>query len=328
MFGVDLPFDLIIIGLIALMLMPAIRPLMEGIIEWLAKATRIEILGFKINVIGPLTTLVQSVSHYMGELYASASEYPVNLLTALTHYFDFITKATFGAAWELQRFAQWTVTVALPDTIAAARAGLGKSVHDVTTIVKHLPGQIITTIPKAIRNDIGAVQWLAEHLKAIERAIARSGSAAVGLTIGAAERLLLPIDARIAALTKKLTWAQKFGLAGAATATVALGIEKLGLNWIKCENNRTVGKAICGLPAKALEGLLSLLTDALALSAICQLLPLMEKGLELVEPGITEFTTGAAALLCKGQYAETPALTVPALRLPASPLGTPTLQLP
>jgi len=328
MFGVDLPFELILIGIICLMLMPAVRSLMEGIIEWLVKATKIEILGFKINVVGPLTTLVQAVSHYIGELYATVSAYPVNLLTAFTRYFDFITKSTFAAAWELQRFAQWMVAVALPDTIAAARAGLGKSVHDVTKIVKTLPGQIITTIPKAIRNDIGAIQWLADHLKAIERAIARSGSAAVSLPIAAAERLLLPIEARIAALTKKLTWIQKIGLTGAAAATVALGIERLGLNWIKCENNRTVGRAICGLPAKALEGLLSLLTDALAFSAVCELLPLMEKGLELVEPGIVDLTTGAAAILCRGKYTEAKALAVPALRLPALPTGVPTLQLP
>lgn len=328
MFGVDLPFELILIGFICLMLMPAVRSLMAGLIDWLVHATKIEILGFKINVIGPLTTLVQSVSHYIGELYASVQIHPVNFLTALTRYFDFITKATFSAAWELQRFATWTVHVALPDTIAAARAGLGKSVHDVTKIVQKLPTTIVTTIPKAIRNDIGAIQWLADHLKAIERAVARSGSAAVALPIGAAERLLLPIEARIAALTKKLSWVQKIGLTGAAAATVALGVERLGLNWIKCENNKKVGKAICGLPAHLLDGLLSLLTDALAFSAICQLLPLMEKGLEFVEPQITELTTGAAALLCRGQYTEAARLTVPALRLPTAPLGVPTLQLP
>lgn len=328
MFGIDLPFEVIIIAFLILALNPTLASLCKGLIEWLAKATRIEILGFKINVLGPLNTLTQTIAHYLGELFAQVEHAPVNLLSAITKYFDYITKAGFAAAWELQRFATWTVHVAIPDAITAARSGLGKTVHDVTKIVQTLPGKTITVLPKAIRNDIGAIQWLAEHLKAVERAVARSGSAAVSLPVGKAEGLLDSIDRRIAALTKKLSWVQKIGLTGAAAATVALGVERLGLNWIKCENNKKVGKAICGLPAKALEGLLSLLTDALAFSAVCELLPLMEKGLELVEPEIVEVTTGAAAILCRGRYQAATPLAIPALRLPVTPAGFPTLQLP
>lgn len=317
MFGVDLPFEVILIAFIILMLQPTLRSFCEGIIEWLVKATKIEILGFKINVIGPLTDLVQAISHYLGKLYAQVQQYPVALMTAFIRYFDFITKATFAISWEFERFAKYVVGVAIPDAITTARAGLAGPVNGITKIVRVLPGRTITVLPKALRGDLGAIRWLHDHIKAIQRLITDAGKAATALPVAKVGGVLQPIEARIAALTKRLSRAEKFGIAGALTATVAIGLQRLGLNHIRCENNKKIGRKICGLPGHLLDDLGSLLLDVFAFSAICQLLPLLEEGFNLIEPAIAEVTSGAAAVICRGGFAPPPALAVPSLRLPS-----------
>lgn len=120
---------------------------------------------------------------------------------------------------------------------------------------------------------------------------------------------------------------EKAGVAVVGAATIAAVIEHEWPFW-KCGNVKTVGRALCRMPIKALEGLLGLLGDAFVFSAICEVLPTLEKGLELIEPEITKFTSGAAAVLCRGRYKPAAALAVPALHLPTATATLPTLQLP
>ena len=103
---------------------------------------------------------------------------------------------------------------------------------------------------------------------------------------------------------------------------------RLGLGWLRCSNVKKIGSQLCGMPTGLFESLLALVTDFLVLTNICTVIPILEQGFEVVEPAIAELTSGAAALLCAGRYPGPPALGVPALKLPASPVGLPALQLP
>lgn len=100
------------------------------------------------------------------------------------------------------------------------------------------------------------------------------------------------------------------------------------LGLLECKNFGRFGKALCSLPANIFNDFLALLTDFLILTNICTIIPWLEDAAGLVEPFIVDFTTGAAALTCAAGYDKPPALNVPTLRLPGSPVGLPALQLP
>lgn len=318
MFGVDLPFEVILIAFIILMLQPTLRSFCEGLIEWLVKATKIEILGFKINVIGPLTDLVQVISHYLGKMYAQVQQYPVALMTAFIRYFDFITKATFAISWELERFAKYVVGVAIPDAITTARAGLAAPVHGITKIVRVLPGRMITTLPKALQGKIGAINWVYEHIKALQRLITTAGATKVDSILPRVERLLAVTEADIKALTKRLTGSAHGLIAGTAAGVVVLGLERAGLNWIRCNNWGKLGRAGCRTPWNSIENLLSLITDVLIFEDVCQVIPLLETGLAQVAGPLGTITGTLGGALCHGDFTAGEPLTTPQLYLPAT----------
>jgi hypothetical protein len=120
---------------------------------------------------------------------------------------------------------------------------------------------------------------------------------------------------------------EKAGAAVVGAGAIAAVIEKEWPFW-KCSNVKSAGKALCHMPIKALEGLLGLLGDALVFSSICSVLPTLEKGLELIEPEVVKFTSGAAAVLCRGRYKPSATLAVPTLHLPSESATLPTLHLP
>lgn len=108
-------------------------------------------------------------------------------------------------------------------------------------------------------------------------------------------------------------------LLGAAGLAIAMA-NVLGLpNW-RCLTRGNVGKTarhLCGLSGSALTDLLGLIADALILTDICTIITLLEKGLALVQPALTDFITGASALACYGANVQPPAM--PALELDLPP---------
>ena len=52
----------------------------------------------------------------------------------------------------------------------------------------------------------------------------------------------------------------------AFVAAVAVAVRRLGMNWVRCRNWKRIGKAVCGLPASRIDGLLAVLVGGLALA--------------------------------------------------------------
>lgn len=263
----------------------------------------------------------------------------------------------------LGRYAQWNTTVAVPRAIRDTTGPIGKRVTAIErqrakAVPPGVTGPVaktiatkaaITTIPKVIQNDIAAIEWLKGHQKLIDDItritpiltnphpipVAHGGTGVpVGVgrypipgTLGGAVGAGVGITGSEARTNARLRRLEK--LLGVSGMTAAMALV-LGLplgRMLKCNHFKALKRLpACG-PGSLLAGLAGLFADILAFSAICQLLPVMEKGLELVEPAIVSFTSGAAAKLCSGNYKKPAAVAVPALRLQAF-TAAPTLHLP
>lgn len=241
----------------------------------------------------------------------------------------------------LSRYAHWNTTIDLPRAIKDTTGPIGTRVGALekskgktrpvgvtgpqAAAIAHKSATV--TIPAKIQHDISEIEWLRSQHKLIfdithlHRAPpARIPVEATQTGAQAIARERTRVNARFKRLEHLLGAA---GLVGAMGLAMGLPLAKM----LKCNHFKALKRLpACG-PGSLLAGLAGLFADIIAFSAICQLLPVMEKGLELVEPGIVEFTSGTAAQICRGNYTAPPALSIPALRLPAF-AGVPTIHLP
>jgi hypothetical protein len=125
-------------------------------------------------------------------------------------------------------------------------------------------------------------------------------------------------EADIAGLRKWI--ADNFPAIGTAALTTAIAwaLSQLGLGGLRCSSlTNMLGKRGCGL-WKDLEGLLGLFADTVLLTNVCDLLPVLETAVSDVATPIVVTLTDVGAGLCSGGIGAPPALTVPALSLPAT----------
>lgn len=238
-------------------------------------------------------------------------------------------------------YSNWNTNVDLPRAIKDSTGPLGVRVKALehakgktrpagltgpqVGVVAHKAATV--TIPAKIQKDIAEIEWLRSQHKLIYDITHLHKVPARGVPVEATQtgaqalaRAKAQANARFKRLEKLLG---ATGLVAAMSVALGLPLAKM----LKCNHFKALKRLpACG-PGSVLAGLAGLFADILAFSAICELLPVMEKGLELVEPAIVSFTSGAAAKLCSGNYKQPAALTVPALRLPAF-AGTPTIHLP
>jgi len=107
---------------------------------------------------------------------------------------------------------------------------------------------------------------------------------------------------------------------------VAIALSRLGAGWIRCQPFRKNASRLCRLDPSLFGDFLGLLADFLVLENICQVIPWLETGFADVGGPIIDLLTRAGAGICDSGYAQTPALAVPPLSLPAAPSLT--LHLP
>lgn len=288
-------------------------------------------------------SLTKWIAHEVGAHFGQVEGQTVQWLAALGNAIDYSAQSIAGIAYDLHRFSRWLVLQEIPKLIHALPNSVTHLVHSITTrvvtvertVVKipkltkaQIRAAIAVAIPGIIAPELPYLEWLKNHLKQLERAAAGAAAGTIAGVLDWERGVGGRLNRDITGLRKRIGKLEKLSAGTIAAGAVALALARLGLSWIRCENNKKVGKAICGLPSNLLNDVLGLLTDAVILTNICTIIPLMEQGFELVEAPLAEFTSGALALACAGKYPGGPALTIPALQLPVSPLGVPALQLP
>ena len=221
----------------------------------------------------------------------------------------------------LPKWAKWISYVAFPWVL------VGKYVRNliryaiahmarVTRVIVHeggvVAGRLPRTLERRLSKDENWLKWLA---------------LAVGGVLGG---LYLPHPHKLPSmggvwrgLTKRLARIERRlkrleGLLGAAGMAAAMA-NALGLpNWrcITRGNLGRVSRAICGLSSAALQDLLGLIADVLLLEYLCDAITLMEDGFALIEPELSAFIDGAAAMFIHCGYEFPPTRNPPQLYVP------------
>lgn len=228
--------------------------------------------GFLAITIGPVgwvasqvVNLTKWLTHSIGSHFKAVEWHAVGWLSAMADYLDYTGESIAGIAYDLSHVVHWLVGVEIPKLVKAIPGEVGKVVHYVTTRVTHiertivkLPGltraqiraAVAVAIPGVIAHDLPYFDWLKKHLKALERVIAGAGGAVLG------GLLHLPRD--LIGIRKRLGRLEKIIAGSLGVTIVVAALTKLGLNWIRCNNWRRVGREVCAADPSLISELFGL----------------------------------------------------------------------
>lgn len=293
------------------------RLVFSPVLETLAGALKINVWRVHIDAGGVLRDLDHRVINFLGEQ-ALASE------QAMGYWFHqaarlqmWIVNEMWDAARDSLHFGSWLVHSFIPARIHDATHPLGRTVHTVTHTVSRVERIVVHTpaVAKAAAHaavvplyrtvaipHLGELQWIHRHWKALTRAAAVAGSAALApaLTIPRLWRGIDDAESDIRKLSRRVHRTEAlFG----ATAMAAAMANVLGLRNPRCLRSGPLGKVarlLCGVPSNLLNDVLGLLADFFILENICTVLPWLETAASDIGTPLVELLTDVGAGLCAG----------------------------
>lgn len=314
-------------------------PILEGI----AAAVRINVWKVHLNPAGALEDLDHAVIDKMSEAALGFEQAMGFFFHQSAHLQGWIAHEVWTTAKNSYHFGDWLIHTHIPTALRYAldvlfpwpkvvrtiahliRANLPKVTH----IAHAAAHAAVTPIYRTVTiPHLGEIQWIHRHWKTLTAALATAGAIALhpGIAIPRVWHGIDELKHRLAHLEHRLHRVE--GLLGATVLAAAMA-NVLGLKNPRCLRSGPVGRtarALCGMSRGALDDLLGLLVDVLILEDICQVIPLLEDGLSLIEGPLNAFIGGLEAALCHGDYDRPPQLSVAALSLP--PVSGLTLSLP
>lgn len=282
------------------------------------------------KIVDSLSDAINGTEGVIGAFWHAAG----NLLASIGH-------ELYGLAVALDRFGAYIHGVVRPWVIRTTVGGLTHGLkwlrHELTStttqvyrITKVVTHPERTAIGAAVRTITRPLAGELAHLERWTRARIAGAEAAI-------EGVLQPeidwLRSRTGSLERfyERLWKQvrkldRLTAASVFAGAVAIALARLGFGWLACRNWKRVGRSVCRMPTHLLDDALSLLTDFVVLSSICQVIPLLETGFaDVASPLIDALTVAGSALRCGGGL-ENETLAVPALHLP--PVAGLTLHLP
>jgi hypothetical protein len=303
-------------------------------LEGLANALRINAWRIHIDPAAKLRDIDHAVIGVL-QGYIAASDHAIGFwFHQSARLQGWITDETVKLAQDTLHMGQWLVHSYVPAAIHDATHLLSRAVHATTTTITRVERVVVHTpaVAKAAAHaavaplyrtvaipHLGELQWIHRHWKALTRAAAAASAAALAPGI-AFPRLWHGIDdlRRIhVSVNRRLLRVE--GLLG-ATAMAAAMANVLGLRSARCLRSGPLGKvsrAVCGLSGGALNDLLSLIADVLIITEICEVIPLMEQGFNVIAGPLSGLIGEAGAALCGGDFDEPPTLDIRTLSIPA-----------
>jgi hypothetical protein len=302
-------------------------------LEGLANALRINAWRIHIDPAAKLREIDHAVVGVL-QGYIAASDHAIGFwFHQSARLQGWITDETVKLAQDTLHLGQWLVHSYVPSVVHDATHLLGRATHTLTHTVTRVERVVVHTpaVAKAAAHaavaplyrtvaipHLGELQWIHHHWKALTRAAAAAGSIALapGLAI---PRVWHGIDElRHSRVISNQRLRRLEGLLG-ATAMAAAMANVLGLRNPNCLRKGPLGKvsrALCGLSANALNDVLGLLVDVLVISEICEVIPLMEQGFNVIAEPLAGLIGEAGAALCGGDFDAPPELAIQALSLP------------
>jgi hypothetical protein len=307
------------------------RNVSGGFVQWAASAFR-KIPLFGGFTIDQIVKMDRFVTHQLGRAFNAVESQGVKWLTDLSHYQDVVGYWSLYWPIGLYHAVHRLLTHSIPRAVTARTAPLSRQVdaaeaqakaaagiaHTLPRTVKaHDRTQEVTRIETVAMPHAGEWNWIHDHFDTLKKSVAAAAAGAIGLALPHAPSLPVPWGLTARQLRRRLGRAE--ALLG-VTAFTAVLAATLGVS-VRCLRPTgplsRVSRRLCGLSGAALNDLLSLIADVLIITEICEVIPLMEQGFNVIAEPLSGLIGEAGAALCGGDFDPPPTLSLPTLSLPA-----------
>lgn len=262
---VAIPFLVVVSAFVILGMAAAQRSVSNGFVAWLKDAGRVGAL------IGGVTAelavrLTRWVTNSIGAEWADLQRLGVTWLGGIAQWAVVVMENALLWPYELSRFVYWLLDVYLPKLLKTIPHLAGQVIHQVISRVVRVERTVVK-LPKlskaAAKALVGAavalyvhpylamLRWLKAHYHALTAVLPRA--------------LPLPTVPAIPNVWKRLRALERKIGVPVALGVVATALARLGVNWIRCNKVRRLGRGVCGMDDSFLE---SLLLDSLAIFSI------------------------------------------------------------
>ena len=200
---------------------------------------------------------------------------------------------------------------------AEAKAAAGRAHSAVTIINRAGTVQKVTKIERVAMPHAREWEWIHKHWKAVTAAVLGAAALPVAVDVPAAPSLPIPFGRTVRQIKRRLRRVE--ALLG-VTAFAAVMARVLRIPSPHCLTRGPIGKVarrLCGLGSEALNDLLSLLVDVVLVADICQVVNMLESGLEIIQGPLDDIVGVVGGSLCHGDYAAPPNVGPFVLSLPA-----------
>ena len=301
-----------------------------GLLGWIAsKVASVPIFGgFTAE---QLLKLDQWMAHYIGRHFQQVEAKGIGWLAGMRQYVGYMAAAPFELAVATYTFANWLLSIALPNRIAAGTAGANvKAAQAEATaeaaakaaagIAKGRPGSVtrveVTKVERVAMPHAREWDWLHRHWEQVTAAVLGAAAIPVTHVLPKVEPIAWPFGLTPTGIRRRLRRLESLTapLAIAAALSLALGVSRSCLR--PGGNIQKIAKRLCGLGSTALDDLLGLLVDVLLVEDVCQVVTLLEDGLHLIQGPIDSIVGVVGGSLCHGDYAAPPDLPALTLSLP------------
>jgi hypothetical protein len=250
-----------------------------------------------------LEWIANEISHWLA-VAALNSEHAASAMWHLTaRVFWWSVHETKALAIDTWHALEHTVTVTVPDAAKWARREAVAVAHRLVNI----EAEARRSADRELEHLAHVAEADALHgLRTAEHALDWSEA-----EVGALGRELGGLKAKLEQIARQLSPAAIVALIGATIFT------DFGLGWLRCGNVGRIGRALCGLPSTLFNDLLALFADVYFVTAICELLPLIEEAYSELGTPLVDGITAVALEVCASPDKWPADPPVPALHLPA-----------
>lgn len=305
----------------------------HGFLNWLEGAAESSLF-----VIAPLAEqaikLTSWLTHYLGKYFEATFSRLVQFIAGLNQYVRLTAGIALSWPYELLRVTQWFVTHEIPKLLKALPNATTRIVHDtakalppLVKIIYRVPkisraaarAAIAAVLPAGLALDLPLLRWLRQHFKALTRAVAAAGAITTTVPGILWRDVTVPFGRTIAQLKRRIRRLEKVTAAGVAVGAVAFALQRMGLNWIRCNSVKRIGKGLCSSPAWLINLLAAGVVEAFVLGDLCRFTLLLEAEAMKFRPVLLELVDVEDALINCGDNAKPGRLSLPPLSLPPMP---------
>lgn len=241
------------------------KPFSDGLVGWLGR------VAANIPIAGPLSAkmavaMARWITNKIGGQWRDLERLAVSWLSGLYQWAALAVTQAMQWPYYLFRLQSWLLTVEIPRLYHALSRPTVNVTRTVTkrlqpierTIVK-LPrlskaaakALVAAAVATYVHPYLSDLRWLKRHFSALTHAIPKA--------------LDLPTFKDLTGLRKRVDRLAKRLAVPVGLAAIVAALARLGVNWIRCNKVRRVGRQLCGLDDSLLD---SWLLDAVAIFSV------------------------------------------------------------